>query len=187
MSLDPDSLADVTDTVLHALRTRALDESEPLAGLLRKCLILGAETGSDALREWARRELNGYADDSTVPEYRAIDGAVILFDSISGRAWATGQSIHPLQLPAKAREHLPETMTLRQPVEELERLAAEDSINFRTGALSFAEMLWNQELGAYQQVMNLRYALAGSTLAGIVGQVRTNLVEIVADLTAARR
>ncbi len=31
-----------------------LDESEPLAGLLRKCLLLGAETGSGSLRESVR-------------------------------------------------------------------------------------------------------------------------------------
>ena len=174
----------MTDTVLQSLRAHVLDEAEPLAGLLRKCLILGAETGSDALRQWARRELNGYADESVVPDYRVIDGAVILFDSISGNHWATGQSIHPLQLPAKAREHLPDAMTLRQPVDELERLAAEDSTYFRTGPLSLAEVLWNRQLGAFQQVINLRYTISGSTVAGILGQVRTNLIEIVADLTA---
>lgn len=184
MSVVPVTVSTVTDTVLQALRARVLDEDEPLAGLLRKCLILGAETGSSALREWARRELNGYVDDGAVPDYRTIDGAVILFDGLSGNTWTSGRSIHPLQLPASAREHLPDTMTLRQPVEELERLSLEDSINFRTGPLSLAEMLWNRDLGAYQQVLNLRYALAGSTLTGIVGQVRTNLVEIVVDLTA---
>ncbi|MFF0366375.1 hypothetical protein [Micromonospora sp. NPDC005087] len=40
----------MTDTLLRSLRERMLDESEPLAGLLRKCLLLGAETGSEAPR-----------------------------------------------------------------------------------------------------------------------------------------
>ncbi|MFF3869930.1 hypothetical protein [Micromonospora sp. NPDC001898] len=49
----------MTDTLLRSLREHLIDESEPLAGLLRKCLLLGAETGSQTLRDWARKELNG--------------------------------------------------------------------------------------------------------------------------------
>lgn len=173
----------MTDTVLQSLRARVLDESEPIAGLLRKCLVLGAETGSSALRDWARRELNGYGDDTPVPDYRAIGTTVILYDGIGGTSYAKGLSIHPLQLPTKAQEHLPKSIELRQPVEELERLAKDNTISFSTGALAYAEMLWNRELGAFQNVVNLRYAFSGSLLAGVVGQVRTNLVEIVADLT----
>ncbi len=46
MSVDLVRVGAVTDTVLQSLRTQILDESEPLAGLLRKCLMLGAETHS---------------------------------------------------------------------------------------------------------------------------------------------
>ncbi len=57
-------------------------------------------------------------------------------------------------------------------------------MSFRSGPLSLAEIRWNSQLGPFQQVMNLRYTVTGSAIAGIIGQVRTNLVEIVADLTA---
>ena len=60
------------NTLLSSLRERVLDESEPLAGLLRKCLLLGAETGSESLRQWARYELNGYGADVDVPNYRLL-------------------------------------------------------------------------------------------------------------------
>ena len=53
----------MTDTLLRSLRERMLDESEPLAGLLRKCLLVGAETGSRR-RDRARKELNGYASEA---------------------------------------------------------------------------------------------------------------------------
>jgi hypothetical protein len=61
MSAARPSVLRVTDALLRSLRERMLDESEPLAGLLRKCLLLGAETGSVTLRYWARKELNGTA------------------------------------------------------------------------------------------------------------------------------
>lgn len=173
----------MTDTLLQSLRARLIDESEPLAGLLRICLMLGAETQSETLREWARLELNGYQDDRQVPSYRELS-AVIMYDSISGNTWATGQSIHPLQLPGNAGDDLPPELKLAQPIEELERLSTVDATSFRTGSLSLAEIRWNSQLGSFQQVMNLRYTVSGSTITGIIGQVRTNLVEIVADLTA---
>lgn len=161
-----------------------LDESEPLAGLLRKCLLLGAETGSTSLRDWARRELNGYGDEDDVPEYRSIPEVPISADSISGNVWATAQTFHRLQLPAEAREHLPEALHFRQPVEELERLAEQKSLSFGAPGLTYAHSVWNRELGPFQRIVGLRYVVTGSVFAGMLGRIRTQLVDIIADLTA---
>lgn len=174
----------MTDTVLQSLRDRVLDETEPLAGLLRKCLILGADTGSDALRDWARSELNGYGDNDEVPSYRRLPNPTITYDSISGNTWMTNGTIDALQLPAEAREDMPDHLACRQPIEELEQLATKKSVSMRTGHLAYSETVWNSKLGPFQQVMNLRYSTTGSVFTGLVGQVRTKLVDVVADLTA---
>ncbi|MBM7025312.1 hypothetical protein [Clavibacter zhangzhiyongii] len=84
----------MTDTLLRSLRDRALDETEPLAGLLRKCLLLGAETGSSSLRDWARLELNGYVEEASVPEYRKIPGVPLSVDSVSGTTLGQGSGVH---------------------------------------------------------------------------------------------
>lgn len=173
----------VTETLLRSLRERLLDESEPLAGLLRKCLMLGAETGSNSLREWARKELNGYGDVDEVPAYRKI-GAAIQMDSMSGNFWTRNQTIDRHQMPRACWEYAHDSIDLKQPIEELERLATRGGLSFTNSGLSYAEMLWNRELGSFQNVMNLRYVSSGSALAGILGQIRTQLVDLVADLTA---
>jgi hypothetical protein len=178
------SLSHVTDTLLRALRERMLDESEPLAGLLRKCLLLGAETGSVSLRHWARKELNGYGDEDEVPEYRRLSGVPISMDSISGNTWATGQTISRLQLPHEAWEYVPDTMSFKQPVEELEQMARQKSLSFSSPALSMAQTIWNRQLGPFQSITGLAYTMTGSVVAGVVGQIRTQLVDIIADLTA---
>ncbi|MCV7746188.1 hypothetical protein M3B82_008105 [Micrococcus luteus] len=60
ISIPPDPAKDtMTSSLLTDLRERVIDEAEPLPGLLRKCLMLGAQTGSQSLREWARFELKG--------------------------------------------------------------------------------------------------------------------------------
>lgn len=174
----------MTDTLLRSLREHLLDESEPLAGLLRKCLLLGAETGSDALREWARRELNGYGDEDAVPKYRTLQDVPIRMDSVSGRFWRQGDIISRLNLPLEARKYVPEEVTFKQPIEELQHLAGQEKLSFTGPGLALAQAAWNRELGPFQSVDGLSFVLSGSVFMGILGQIRTKLVDVVADLTA---
>ncbi|MDG4796959.1 hypothetical protein [Micromonospora sp. WMMD1082] len=174
----------MTDTLLRSLRERLLDESEPLAGLLRKCLLLGAETGSEALRDWARKELNGYGADDKIPQYRKIPSPPIAMDSFGGFTVAQNQIIDRNQLPHDAGKYLSDTFPFRQPIEELERLAVQSHSAFGSSGLAYAQSAWNSRLDEFEGIMGLRYVVSGSTIAGILGQIRTNLVDLVADLTA---
>jgi hypothetical protein len=173
----------VTDSLLKSLRDHVLNEDEPLAGLLRKCLLLGAETGSDSLRQWARKELNGYDDTDDLPHYRRLATPPISADTISGNTWSKNVTYNVLQLPLKARASVGDSFLLYQPIEELEHLATQKSMSFTGTGLAYAQSLWNQELGPFREVMNLRFNLSGSTFAGALGKIRTQLVDLVADLT----
>ena len=161
-----------------------LDESEPVAGLLRKCLVLGAETGSQQLREWARAELNGYSSDDVLPAYRKLFGPPLVMDSMSGNTWATGQTVTRLEVPASAREYVLEFISFVQPIEELQQMSSSRSLPLTHPSLAFAKSLWNKELHAFQQIVELKYIVPGAALSGIVAQVRNTLVDMVADLTA---
>lgn len=174
-----------TDSLLASLRQHMLDENEPLAGLLRKCLLLGAETGSESLRQWARKELNGYGNDDELPGYRKLPTPPLSADTMSGNTWATNMTYSVLQLPPKAREPIGDEFPIHQPVEELERLATQKSLSFTNSGLTYAQHLWNQELGPFQQVVNLRFTVSGAMFAGMLGQIRTQLVDMIADLTAS--
>lgn len=174
----------MTDTLLRSLREHLLDESEPLAGLLRKCLLLGAETGSDSLRQWARYELNGYEEGVELPSYRMLPAPTLMVDSFSGPNRTTGQAFDRLQLPPKARECVPEKMPFHQPIEELQKLAEQKTLSFTGPGLGFAVKRWNDVLDWRQQVTGMHFELSGSVITGILGQIRTQLVDMVADLTA---
>lgn len=174
----------MTDTLLRSLRERLLDESESLAGLLRKCLLLGAETGSDSLRKWARYELNGYDEGVELPAYRKLPTPPIAVDSVSRNAWAQNVAYSRFQLPRRARECIGEELQLRQPVEELEKLAGQKSLSFTNTGLAYAQALWNEELGPFQQIISMCFRMSGSAISGVLGQIRTQLVDVIADLTA---
>jgi hypothetical protein len=174
----------MTETLLRSLRERLLDESEPLAGLLRACLLLGAETGSKSLRQWARYELNGYDDDIELPSYRKLPTPIIAVDYVSGNTRGTKQPYNRLQLPPEAQKGVPEFMPLHQPVEELEKLSVQNSQSFTGPGLAYAQMMWNKELGPFQQITGMSFSITGAVFAGVLGQIRSQLVEVVADLTA---
>jgi len=50
----------------------AVDGSQPLPDILRKCLLLGHELKNDQLKAWANSELNGYKTIEELPDYRVI-------------------------------------------------------------------------------------------------------------------
>lgn len=173
----------MTSSLLTDLRERVIDEAEPLPGLLRKCLMLGAQTGSQSLREWARFELNGYPDDVDAPAYRSIH-AGMLMSSISGNTVVSRQPVSWYDFPDDVREVLPELLTLKGPLAEIEEMATREAFHYGTGPLSAAQMVFNAILPPHQQITSLMYAVPGPTLRGIVDRIRTSLVELVADLTA---
>lgn len=174
----------MADSLLQSLRDQIIDESQPLAGLLRKCLLLGAQTGSESLRQWARFELNGYDQEVDPPSYRVLPTPPISVDSTSGPSWIRGQVFDRLQLPVRARAGVPETLPMRQPIEELEALAKETTLTFTSTGLAYAQTVWNAELGPFQQIVGMAFKMPGSVLTGVLGQIRTQLVDVIAELLA---
>lgn len=176
----------MSNTLLRSLRDHILNEDEPLAGLLRKCLMLGAETNSDALRQWARFELNGYGDhDERVPPYRQISGAPLALDISNGLTIIQNQTISRVELPQNAQEYVPESLILRQPVEELERLANLEIVDFTNPGLAVAKTIVNAETSPRQQIIALRFRIPGPMIVGILGQIRTRLVDLIAELSTS--
>ncbi|MET8768340.1 hypothetical protein [Streptomyces sp. NPDC004658] len=58
---------------LDRLEGDVLDESRPLAPILRQVITLGGHAHSEPLRAWALRELQGYeGTDVPIPDYRRI-------------------------------------------------------------------------------------------------------------------
>jgi len=63
--------------LLAQIEAGVLDD-EPLPSLLQKCIVLGGRAGSEKMRDWARRELNGYVGIKDIPHYRKLRAQVKL-------------------------------------------------------------------------------------------------------------
>ncbi|MGW4100831.1 AbiTii domain-containing protein [Mycobacterium sp. NPDC004974] len=170
--------------ILKDLRDQVLDDDQPIAGLLRKCLALGALTDSDELRTWANNELKGYPDDAPLPPYRSIT-APLYIDTISGNFVSKGQQINHLQIPKDLRGGVPEALAFRQPIQEVAQMATSAKQYQRMGYGSFSLVAaeWTKKLGMFQSVNAIYFSVATTAIGGIVDTVRTALLEIVIDLT----
>jgi hypothetical protein len=71
--------------LLDDIIATAVDSSQRLSVLLRKCLLLAHELKNDQLKSWANQELNGFASEDDLPEYRIIRvGAYGDFSGVGG-------------------------------------------------------------------------------------------------------
>lgn len=178
------------DVLLTQIREDALG-GKPLADALRKVVALGAETGSTQLRQWAGLELRGYKDSGVeLPSYRK-PSAVILIDGVvnvpGGIMKNTGRQISPRSLPDFARDKLDEYVPLLNPVAEIESMLRQaetnGGINLSLPHSQDLVRVMNQEVGdPFQRITSMYWSLAAPAIAGALDQIRTALVELVAEV-----
>jgi len=57
-------------TLLEEIQSALVDQNSDLGTILRKCKLLAARLGSQALENWLIYESNGYPEEIEVPDYR---------------------------------------------------------------------------------------------------------------------
>ena len=91
-------------SLLARIEQDLIDGSVTTTAILNKCILLAARSGSQELRDWARRELHGYSGESDeLPAYREIH-AQICIDGQVGPALVTGHGIDAINLPGFVSE-----------------------------------------------------------------------------------
>ena len=178
--------------LLDEIQRGALDPNSDLSSVLRKCIALGGESGSHALRDWAVRELKGYEGADEVPGYRTVPAPIM----VSGRT-AThtfdGQQIPVSTLPSPAPEHIKEEVELRLPVAQLTEMVASAKRAGKEytrlglpGGAALATLMTQESRQrnqyASQYISAVYWEVSITAIHAVVDTVRTTLVELVAEL-----
>lgn len=178
------------DTLIDQIEQEALDATASLADALRKCMILGGKAGSEQLRDWATRELEGYfGDGDKLPKYRVV-GAQIQIDAATSQGLIQQQPFPPSSLPDFVRENVSEQYELRDGVGSIEALIAgaearNESVKISLPMGNDIARVMNHEHGdPSQQILSVYWALATPTVWGVLDQIRTALTKLVAELRA---
>ncbi|ORM36992.1 hypothetical protein [Williamsia sp. 1135] len=130
-------------------------------------------------------ELEGYPDSESLPKYRCVSAP--LYATVHSGPSSFKQLISKLHVPERLWEHVPDSLNLRQSIDEIEQMAeGTSSYTFSTPGMLMASSGWTHDLGEapFRVIENLYFSCSGAQLRGVVGAVRTVLVDMVGDLTA---
>jgi hypothetical protein len=176
--------------LIDQIEDDALSPDTSISETLRKLMALGGQVRSTELREWASRELRGYAGSGVeLPRYRR-QGAVIQIDLVSGTTIMRGRQVSPSHFPKEVRDLLREEVPLGQGIGEIEAMA--EQAHERGGYIQMTvpnsqdvARLWDHQVGdPYQQITGIYWSLNEAALRGVIDQVKTTLVELVAEMRA---
>jgi hypothetical protein len=180
------------DGLLAQIAADVVDDGVLLSSLLQRCIVLGGQAGSERMRDWARRELHGYAGADTVPDYRHVPAAVMVL--ITNKAGYNGgttridDSVFPPQVRDMIRKDVDlEDAILNQGIGELEALASEgvDEHHLIPGWASLIKDTLNQfNMDAVSRVAEVYWSLSNASIRNVLVRIRTALAELVAELIA---
>jgi AbiTii len=158
----------------------ATGDTESLATLLRKCLVLASILKNESLKIWAESELNGYPGVDVLPPYRKID-RIIARGHFLG---PFGSQLHdqPLSPHVLDEEHRgwATTAFLQQPI-----AAYQDELMLKGGRIDWPPMLTALYQTKYMDHMVLNRAwqeIAPSVFASLVDTVRTKILSLALEL-----
>jgi hypothetical protein len=159
----------------------ASDSKEPLANVLRKCLVLAFELKNEKLKGWVEKELNGFDRDDVVPEYRkAMLHSKGNFSGPFG-AWIPKRPLPWGVLEKQHQELLVSKFT--EPIGAYDMLAS-------AGKKGQAVINWAPDLIAHYQAKFIEgYALSQawqevptSLIIGLCEQVRNRVLRFVLEI-----
>jgi hypothetical protein len=175
------------DTLIAQIEEEALSDDASLAGALRKCVILGGKSGSEPLRDWATRELQGYYGEDDLPAYREVP-AQIQIDGATMNGLVTGQPIARSALPDFVQEKVQERVELRDGAGAIEALVQRaegsgEAVKFSLPMSGDIARLMSVDMDG-QQILSIYWAVAPAAVRGVLDQIRTALTLLVAELRA---
>jgi hypothetical protein len=171
-------------SLLAELKAGLRNGKTSTADLLNQCILLGGEVGSERLRDWARKELKGYGNAETLPDYRRVAASLCIDGYVPG-GYITGQAISVLSLPEFARDSISEDAPFPHALAQLEDLShrRDETVKLQVPDAQELIVLWNHETG--NRVTRLYWQVSRSAVVGVVAGVRIALTELVAEMLAA--
>ncbi len=170
-------------TLLDQIESGAHNSRTDLVDLLRKCITLGGQAGSGALRDWARRELDGYrGTDEELPSYRFITAPLVV-DGFQGGWQFKGKQISTLELPDFAVDAFSKGLAVNFGVGELQRLASKSqAVDLQPAGMDDLAYFMNTSPEYSASIMRVYFSVSPLAFDGILDTVRTNLVALVAEI-----
>ncbi|EKS7554397.1 hypothetical protein ACE2NF_003362 [Salmonella enterica] len=170
-------------SLLREIQQAAIDPSIDLPSLLRKCKVLASRLGNQEFKQWINFELNGYPDQSNLPDYRVFDVEVRGYFTGSFHRVLNNANVPPSCILKELREAL-FTCRMNTPVAAL--------VSLTKNSDGIAQEPWNADVTAYVgrqiiQDMNCLRAwkvIPVNLLASILDVIRTKILDFALEIEA---
>ena len=180
--MNPAKLLDRIAKLLDRIEDAAINGDVKRALLL--CQELGGDTDSAELRDWAKRELEGFPSGSQLPDYRRVPGQLL------GDGAAPGQRPSAVPIPMEAlpepeRTEYANGIPLLHPISEIEARAEQARMVIRpsiTARMLQAVNSSNESLATYDDIY---FGMSGLALGGVVTAVQSRMVGLVTKLRSS--
>jgi len=133
------------------------------SAILRKAKIIASKLGQEDFSKWIDKELNGYADDDSVPEYRIIKGVPQGFNPYRG--W-----IPYINENSEIQEQI-SRRGINQSISQLEDLTDKNSL-----MVKFPPKLEQALRKGIKMDVDLRLSIDKSAVVGIINNVRNEVL-----------
>ena len=165
------------------IREDLISGSEDLSNILRKAMVLAIEIELPELRDWVRRELNGYVDGDTIPSYRSMKPT-----NLGTFAGGWGRLNRNVRLP---------TFNLPEPVKQFA-----EHMEFYDGVAELQGMTektfnrpWPPEMVILSRdalpmedgtvLIEANQPVPGYVVSGILGSIKNRLLDFILELDAS--
>ncbi|MET8997175.1 hypothetical protein [Amycolatopsis sp. NPDC004169] len=149
-------------------------------------IVLGGQAGSEKMRDWARRELNGYAGEDDLPDYRKLPAPLLAQITNDAGYNPMRQRLYASDIPDPIRDTTEwEIATMNSGIGELEAYVARDDemLHFSPGwSGNLVSLLNHINAGRNSRVAAIFWEVPRASLQGLLVRVRTALAELVAEL-----
>lgn len=167
--------------ILHQIQADILDHKIPLSDILRKAKVLASELSSEDLASWVDQELNGYRENSELPDYR------LLTTSASG-TWTNGYYMtrnHGVPLLSIDNENLSKCLTTFsvfqgiRSVEQFSQLPEDRCFEIDPDTTTYVNIQVGKGGYGYSE---LHYTVSAHNFEQILDTVRNRLLDFVLKL-----
>lgn len=102
-------------SLLREIQDAAIDANTDISVVLRRCKVLAVRLGNKEFESWVDKELNGYASNKELPEYRILKDVDSYGNFVGLTKQLSGASIAPSLIPEEYRD-LVTTMYFTEPI-----------------------------------------------------------------------
>jgi len=154
------------------LQSDALNRDVRVADLLRKAMVVSKKLGIPEIEQWIARELGGYTDYASIPEYRKVRGEVQVRNPYHG--W------QPLHIENEKIADIVSTTKIGQPISELDSIAQAEGAGSLQSPLTTKQITWLMK--AMEVPLPPTLMLSPTVVIGILDAVRNNILDWALEL-----